>query len=362
MPVYYNEGKKTWKYRTYADDVYGNRKQFEKSGFKTKREALKAERELKDDGCLECNMTFDQLCNEYLDFKKVKLKEQSYRKINSNFKNHILPYFRNYKVKDINVSTYLKWQKIIEQKGFKHKFNTGLHGSVVSILNYAVNFHGLKMNIASKVGNFKCKTDLKRNVDFWTFEEFQKFIGVVTENIYKIFFETLYYTGLRQGECLSLTWKDFKDGYLDIYKTISKEQKDGEYIINTPKTSKSIRKIKLDKYLISTLNKLKDECKSMVGFCEEWYIFGCLKPLAPTTIGRKKDKYCEVAGVKKIRIHDFRHSHVSLLLSQGVPITVISQRLGHSDIATTLNIYSHLIPSDEDKAINIINEIKSDLK
>lgn len=81
--------------------------------------------------------------------------------------------------------------------------------------------------------------------------------------------------------------------------------------------------------------------------------------MSPTTIGRKKDNYCVKAGVKKIRIHDFRHSHASLLLSKNVPIIVIFERLGHFDINMTLNTYSHMIPKDEDKAINIIEEIKS---
>ena len=88
-----------------------------------------------------------------------------------------------------------------------------------------------------------------------------------------------------------------------------------------------------------SLYKYKEECKNIVCFSDEWYIFGGIKPLAPSTIGRRLKKYCELAGVKKIRIHYFRHSHASLLLSPGVPITVISQRFGHFDINMILNIY-----------------------
>ena len=102
---------------------------------------------------------------------------------------------------------------------------------------------------------------------------------------------------------------------------------------------------------------MKESYQKYEGFNDDWYIFGGIKPLAPTTIGRKKDRYSALAGVKKIRIHDFRHSHAFLLLSFGVPITVISQRLGHSDINMTLNTYSHLMPRDEDKAINMINTL-----
>lgn len=109
------------------------------------------------------------------------------------------------------------------------------------------------------------------------------------------------------------------------------------------------------------LQELKKLYQSCVGFEDNWYLFGGIHPLAPTTIGRKKDKYCALANVKKIRIHDFRHSHASLLLSKNVPIIFISKRLGHSDINMTLGTDSHMIPNDEDKAIDILNHLKQNL-
>ena len=360
MPVYQNKKNGTWKYRVYAEDIYGQRKQFEKSGFATKREAQFAERERALTQCSgESEITFSQLWEEYKEYIELRLKTQSLRKTKSKFENHILPYFANYKVKNITASIYIKWQKEILNKGYKHKYNSSIHTAMVTILNYAMKFHGLKTNIASLIGNFTRKDDLETNVDFWTLEEFNKFISVIPkeDNIYKIFYITLYFTGLRQGECLALTWNDFHDNYFDIYKTISKEKKDGEYVINTPKTKKSNRKIKLSTHLIQELNELREYFTQFEGFDDSWFIFGGIDPITPSTIGRRKDKYCELANIKKIRIHDLRHSHASLLLSYGLPITVISQRLGHSDTNMTLNTYSHLLPQDEDKAIDILNNI-----
>lgn len=298
-------------------------------------------------------MTFNDLWLEYIKYKKLQLKAQSFRSVESRFKKHILPFFKDFNFNEITNSVYIKWQEEIEKKGFKHKYNSSLHGAMVNILNYAIRFYVLKDNIATLTGNFKRKNELKKNVNFWTIEEFQKFINCVDDFVYKTFFETLYYTGLRQGEALALNWNDFKNEYLDIEKIISKEMVDNKHI-NTPKANKSIKQVQLDDELISKLNELKKFYQGFVDFNDD----GGLNPLSLSTIGRKKDKYCEIAEVKKIRIHDFRHSHASLLLSMNVPITVISERLGHSDINMTLNTYSHMIPKDEDKVVNILNQIK----
>lgn len=194
-------------------------------------------------------------------------------------------------------------------------------------------------------------------VDFWTYEEFMKFISVVDDELYSTLYKTLYYTRMRLGECLALNWNDIRDNHIDVNKTISKEHVNGKYDITTPKTKKSNRKILLDDETINILNELKLFYQKHVGFNEAWFVFGGLNPMSQTTVNRRKDEYCVIAKVKRIRIHDLRHSHATLLLSRGVPITVISKRLGHADMTMTLNTYSHLIPEDEDKAINIINDL-----
>lgn len=259
MPVYRDNKTKTWYFRTYANDVYGNRKQFERDGFTTKKEAQKAESDFKAlDPSDISNMKFIDLWEAYKNYKQLQLKKQSYRAVESRFRNYILPYFKDYKINKITNNVYIKWQMEIESKGFKHKYNSSLHGAMVNILNYAIKFYGLKENIASLTGNFKRKTELKKNVDFWTYEEYKQFISVVNDNVYNALFETLYYTGLREGEALALNWNDFTNDSLDINKTISKELIDNKRVINTPKTTKSNRIVKLDNKLVQKLNELKD--------------------------------------------------------------------------------------------------------
>ena len=357
MAITKDKKRNTWLFRVYVEDKFGNKKQISKSGFRTKGEAKEEEAKFLNESQREySDITFQELYDIYIISKKQNLKSQSLRSTISRYKNYVLPFFKDYKICKIDHKIYLDWKEKIIIKDFSYKYNSSLHGSVVSILNYAMSFYGLENNIASKVGNFSKKAYLPK-VDFWTYEEFMKFINVVDDNLYSTLYKTLYYTGMRLGESLALNWHDIRGNYIEVSKTISKEHINGKYDITTPKTKKSNRKILLDDETIKLLEDLKSFYKLHIGFNEDWFIFGGLKPMSQTTVNRRKDEYCLKANVKRIRIHDLRHSHATLLLSKGVPITVISKRLGHADMTMTLNTYSHLIPEDEDKAINIINNL-----
>lgn len=360
MPVYQDKQTKRWKYRTYAEDIYGIRKQYQKGGFETKREALHAERMfLLNQGEKIYDITFNELWENYDTYIKLKLKYNSYRSVKNRIVNHILPYFGNYRLSKITPQLYVRWQTYIENQDYTHKYKTSLHGAIRTILNFAMKFYGLKTNVATLVGNFRRKYEQPKMVDFWTYEEFQQFINVIEDDMYKLFFEILYLTGIRQGECLGLTWNDFNGNSIMINKTLTREIQNGKKVSNSPKTLKSNRTIRLDSKLTESLKNYKKECEKYIDFDGSWYIFGGLTPLSTTTVTRKKDYYCNLAGVKKIRIHDFRHSHASLLLSMGVPITEISERLGHSNIEMTLNTYSHMLPSDEEKALAVLNQLRN---
>lgn len=358
MPVYQDKNSKHWYYRVYANDSFGNRKQYQNGGFRTKRDAIEAERDFviaTKDGY--CDITFGKLWEIYKEHIETKLKYNSLRSIKNRIERHALPYFKDYMLKNITATVYVRWQNELDQKGYCYKYKSSIHGAVRTMLNYAVKFYGLKVNIASQVGNFSKRDEIPKEYNIWSYEEFKQFISVVDNDMYKLFFEVLYLTGIRQGECLALTWNDLCDNYLLINKTLTRKKVDGKNMINSPKTKMSYRKVKLDRHLLSRLHEYKEKCRKFIEFNDSWYIFGCLSPLATTSIARKKDYYCNLAGVKKIKIHDFRHSHVSLLLSKGVPITVIAKRLGHSDIEMTLNTYSHMLPGDEDKAIDVLETL-----
>lgn len=306
------------------------------------------------------NLTFNDLWLEYYDFLQIKYKYQTFSKIEERVKNHILPFFKDYFVINIKHYDVINWMKYIDSNNYSYNYCSSLFSALSDILGYAVSFYGLNENIAKKVGNFPKKKP-KKEISFWTFEEYNKFISCIPDRLYKTFFETLYSTGMRQGECIALKWNDFKEDFIEVNKTISKTKYNGEYVINSPKTASSCRIIYIDEKLKKSLNDLLEQEKNKENFNSNWFIFGGNKPLSATTILRKKNYYCEISNVKKIRIHEFRHSHATLLLSKGIPITVISQRLGHSNIEMTLNTYSHLIKEDEKKATMLLNELKTSL-
>lgn len=359
MPVYKDEKRNTWYFRTYVEDYDGTIKQKSKSGFATKKIAKEEEQKLIDKYNSNFNdITFQELYNVYIKHQEQALKPKSFSTYKSIFKLYILPFFSSYRLSKITNREYLEFKEKILKKGFSYKYNSSIHICMVSILNYAIDFYGLEKNIASKVGNFS-KKDYIPKTDFWTFEEFLKFISVVNEIEYHTLFTVLYYTGVRIGECLALTWNDFRNDYLDINKTFTRSE-ESNYVLGPPKTFSSRRKISLDNYTIKKLNELKKHYQSFVNFNDNWYIFGGIKPLARTTITTNKNIYCKKANVKEITLHNFRHSHASLLISQRVPLTVIQKRLGHKDLSTTLNKYSHMIPEDEDKAINAVNFLNNE--
>lgn len=360
MPVHKDKKTNKWYFRVYFDDINGHKREKKKTGFNSKREALEQEERFKTKiyalkNEANTNMTFQNLYDIYIKDKYQKLKPKSYMTLESIFINHILPFFKDYKINKITNKDYIEWKSYILKKGFSYKYNTSIHICMVNILNYAINFYGLEKNIASKVGNF-ANNNYVPKVDFWTVEEFKKFINVIDDFTYKTLFTLLFNTGVRIGEALALNWNDINEGFLNIDKTLSRSKNDN-YIINSPKTSSSVRKIELDKTTLNYLEELKKQQAKVICFSDKWFMFGGIKPLSRTTVATRKNNYCKIANVKRIRIHDFRHSNASMLISNGVPFNIISGRLGHKDVSITLEVYSHFIRKDEKKAINVINKI-----
>lgn len=300
-------------------------------------------------------MNFEKVYDKYLLYLSTNLKPTTILFIDRGFKKHILPYFKDKNIFEINNDDIIIWQNYVKNLGFSDSFNYNIQIMFKKFYNYLEDFYSIK-NIFKKhnfIKTFNPEENKKLNV--WTIKDYKKFIKVVKDPIYHALFNTLYFTGIRKGELQALTFNDLKDNYLCINKSITKELFNNKHLIMTPKTRSSIRKIIIDKKLLKELLKLKKYYKN---YSDTFYIFGGINPISCTTLKRKKDYYCKLANVKQIRIHDFRHSHATLLYEKNIKIKTIQERLGHSKIETTIDTYIHNNEKQEKRVLRTLNLIR----
>lgn len=296
-------------------------------------------------------MSFEQAYEKYLIYAKKRHKKESFNNLHSAFEARINPYFKSYNLYDLTEDTILNWQNNIYELQFSNNYNRIIYFTFCAFLDYCVEFLNFPHNYLKDIGQFKERYEEKRT-DFYTLKEFKIFIKYVDNVIYKRFFELMFFCGTRPGEAMALQFKDLQDDYIIINKTITSHNgREFDY----PKTKSSIRKIKIDKVLRKDLLALKDmyaDCNS------DYFIFGGSKPLAPTSINRHKKKACERANIRPITLHQFRHSHATLLVNNGILINEVSRRLGHSNISTTLNVYTHTDLTQEKRVSNTLNSMR----
>lgn len=343
------------------DDIYGNRKQYTSKGYSTKKEAEIEEAryriKIQEKKIATSNITFKQLEIEYVEEQRKNIKIQSLKKLENQIK--ILEPLDNIKVNDFNLQNYKQFQLYLDKKNYSVEYKNKIIGVLKRIIKYSNKYYNTSDYMINFIENYKHVNEMKKEMKFFTYNEFQKFISVVDEFDYKTFYETLYYLGLRQGEATALTWNDinFEKKEVSINKTLTTKLKGQLYTVSSPKTSNSNRVLPIPLKLINSYKQLKKMAKKKKYFKEEWFVFGDELPFRETTIQVKKNKYCKLAGVKQIRIHDFRHSCASFLINNGASIVLVSKYLGHSKISVTLDTYTHLYKNELLEVSKIIDTL-----
>lgn len=299
---------------------------------------------------------FSVVYEEYLRYAKKNLKNQSFTSAKYKFDGKILPFFKDMYLEDITTQNIYDWEDYILSFNFSNNHNRNLYYVLSAFFEFCKKFYNFDKTILSNVGCFKKKYERKK-FDFYNLDEFNQFIKHVDNIIYKQFFYLMFYTGTRPGEAMALTFNDIEKGYINITKTINSHN---HREIGTPKTYSSIRKIAIDKVLEKDLRKLKDYYYEQYNyFNDDFFLFGGLKPLSPTSINRYKKEACKKANVRSITLHQFRHSHATLLLQKGMLINEVSKRLGHNNVSTTLDTYTHTDLAQEKRVIDTLNSIRS---
>ena len=357
MSVYKEEKTGTWRVIYRYTDWTGEKKQTQKRGFKTKREAQAWEREQMNKVESSLDMTFESFVGRYREDKEGRIKENTWEMKNHIIETKLLPYFGKLKMDSITPQQIITWQNELlnykddRGKAYSPVYLKTVHNQLSAIFNHAVRYYNLRENPCVKAGSMGKKKN--REMLFWTKEEYLKFADVMMDKPQSFYaFEMLYWCGIREGELLALTPADFdfEKGTVTINKSYQRLK--GQDVITTPKTEKSNRTITMPQFLT---DEIQDYLKMQYDIGEEDRMFTITK----SYLHREMDRGSKEAGIKRIRIHDLRHSAISLLIDMGFSATAIADRVGHESIEITYN-YAHLFPSKQKEMAEKLNMERND--
>lgn len=356
----FKDTNKTKDGRQYYFRVQTNNRQYKSKRYLTRKEALKAEAMYKLKSVDPVSKKFTVVANSYFEYLKTYCKYSTIYTFIKDYNKHIEPFFARYNISSINIPTYNLWYEEMSKKGLSVKYLNKINSLLKNIFNYAIQSYGLEFNPVVKTFKESKEKIVTEKLRYITKDEFDKFIAVIDDPMYNLLFNVLFYTGLRKGELLCLTWRDvdLDNKYLSITKTLYKIHD------NTPTSNKTAtnRQIYLDDSLVRKLADYRATKMSYKDFSLDWYVFGDVFTLATTTLERKKHQYFIQSGVREITIHEFRHSHVSNMINLYLKsnndstkfFLMMSQRLGHT-IGVMQKTYMHLFPNTQNDIVDLLN-------
>lgn len=336
---YGKEGKWMIQYR-YRDWTGVLRKSC-KRGFNTKHEAEEWLARFLLQEAHDLDMKFSDFAEIYMNDMDNRLREHTMSTKEHIIKTKILPYFGEKPINKITVADVRCWQNALIRKHYSQTYLKTINNQLNAVFNYAVRYYDLSSNPCQKAGSMgKAKADEK---EIWTKEEFQQFAdSVMDKRVPWLSFTILFWTGLRIGELLALTWEDIDLEKKTLRVNKSYQRLNKKDLITAPKTPKSNRVIFIPQFLVDDLRDYHD---SLYAPQPQDRVL----PVTKSTLEKDMKRGCKLSGVKKIRIHDLRHSHASLLAELKLTPNEAAERLGHENIETTLNIYSHVYPEKQEK-------------
>lgn len=349
MPAYKDEKTGAWYCKFYYTDWTGTRRQKMKRGFKLQREAKDWERSFLEKQSGSPDMTFQALYDLYLEDIRSRLKESTIYSITHYMENRVLPYFKDKPINEISPADIRKWQNGLITDGLRPTTQHTINAKLNTVLNFAVKYYGLQKNPCSVTGLIGSST--AGEMDFWTLEEFQTFIHGMENPLYTVLFSILYYAGLRCGEVLALTPADIDFEKKTIHVTKTFHRFHCEDVITTPKTKNSNRSVPIPGFLCG---QIRDYMKRIYGLRES----DRLLPVVDGAVRQAFKRWCIKSGVKQIRVHDLRHSHVSLLIDMGFPAMLIAERIGDT-VEMINNTYGHLYPNRHEEVADRLEQLVS---
>lgn len=351
MPVYKKNNK--WYAVVNYVGLDGKYKKAQSKYYKTKREALDSEFVLRQKYKNEDrhSITFYDAYQEYREKKKSEIKPQSVIRMDNLFE--CAEALNNIKVDKLTMQQFKAFKNELSQKDCTTKYKNRVLSLICSVVDYCNQTYGIYNDVPRRCGNFR-EDSISQEMQYFTIEEFERFIVQEDDIVFKTLFTLLFFNGLRIGEALALTWKDYDGKEISITKTLVTKIKGVKDYPASPKTKASIRRLPVNARVKSLLDALSVHYKAFPYFDDQWFIFGGIKSLPMSTVALHKNEACKKAEVKQIRIHDFRHSCASYyIVEKKAPIILVSKLLGHARISMTLDTYSHLYPNELSKLMEM---------
>jgi integrase len=322
-------------------------------------------------------MKVQTLYDTYMEAKRDDVKVSTFEKCQWTLERYVLPTFRDVRIDRLNTENLLQWKlsinaiKTEKQTQLSLSSRQHIYNDFNTMLNFAVMMEYLPRNPLKLLGNFVDVSTVRKEMDYYTSQEFKQFMraakkfaqdkesnsGNLSEWDYFIFFAIAFHTGLRKGEIHALKWSDLEGKFLFVRRSIM-QVKIGADRETPPKNKSSYRRLEMPLPLIKVLEEHKKrQQKHLKNFTDDYRVCGGEACLRDSSIYNRNELYAATAGIKRIRVHDFRHSHVSVLANNRINIQEIARRLGHAKIEITWNRYSHLYPQEEERAVDILNDI-----
>lgn len=331
-----------WEVQAWYRTWEGERRKKHRRGFKTKSEARQWERDflLRAEG--SPSMSFSDFASLYLADMKPHLKLNTLLTKQHIIDTKIVPFFGRMKLDEIDASDVLRWQGSLKSwvnertgRPYAASYLHTIENQLSAMFNHAQRFYGLKDNPLRKAG--KTPKASSPEMKIWTKDEYLRFVDAVADKPRSFeAFELLYWCGIREGELLALMPSDFNFDRGTLRITRSFQRIKGEDVVTPPKTPKSVRTIMLPNFLVEeTLEYIE-----LFEIAEDERMF----PVSKSYLYSEMKRGCKASGVKRIRVHDLRHSHVSLLIDLGFSALAIAERMGHEAVDVTYR-YAHLFPT-----------------
>lgn len=297
-------------------------------------------------------MTFAEFYEVYKADVRPRLREHTWRNKDYLVRSKIMPYFKNYRMSEIQGIDIIRWQNDLMKgnnngQGYAPTYLRTVNNQLSAVLNHAARYYGFHPNPAVRTMKMGGKETSK--MQFWTKEEYLKFADEMMEKPREfLMFEILYWTGIREGEMLALMPSAFDPSRGTMRIDKSYQRFDGRDVITDPKTPKSIRTIKLSRFLVE---EIADYLKRRPEISPN----DRMSPVTKYQISRAMKNGCRKSGVKKIRLHDLHHSHVSLLIDKGFIALAIAERMGHEATDITFR-YAHLFPTVQENMASVLDD------